>query len=50
MQLQAMNRVMKNQLRHNKFNLVILSKMTKLNLKMTKLKVIIQLSHYVEND
>lgn len=43
MQLQAMNHVMKNQLRHNKFNLVILSK-------MTKLKVIIQLSHYVEND
>ncbi len=31
MQLQAMNHVMKNQLRHNKFNLVILSKMTKLN-------------------
>ena len=33
MQLQAMNHVMKNQLRHNKFNLVILSKMTKLNYK-----------------
>ncbi len=32
------------QLRHNKFNLVILTKMTKLNLIMTKLRYIIQLS------
>lgn len=35
------------QLRHHDPNFVIIMKMTKLNLKMMKLRYIIQLSHYI---